>query len=185
VALAALIPALWLAAKSGGEAASVEPRLPALEAPRPDAGPWVERGVAEFEANRLSEALVDFTRALEIERDAGVLLHRADVHRQAGDLPAALVDVERSLKLAPQAGGWCARGNLRWQAGDADAALSDFERAIADDPTYADTWLRRALLLASRGEELRASRDLRRFLELAPQHTFAVDARRMLRGLTD
>jgi tetratricopeptide (TPR) repeat protein len=61
-----------------------------------------------------------------------------------------------------------------------DRALQSFERAVRENPELAEGYYYRALARRALGRADEAEADLRRFLDLAPDHAKAADARAML-----
>lgn len=68
------------------------------------------------------------------------------------------------------------------QDGRSDGVEALLDAAIAADPMLAEAWYERGMLAAERGDTEAAARDLRKYLELAPNGNHAADAREMLRS---
>nr|WSX74988.1 tetratricopeptide repeat protein [Streptomyces sp. NBC_00899] len=130
-------------------------------------------------AGRHSQALADYTTALDLDPDlTRAYFGRGETHRLAGSYDAALADFDRSLDLDPaDAVTLASRGETYHSLQRYDAALADFDRALHLDPD--NDWI-----IANRGETHRlagnhdaALADFDRALHLDPTYAWAVTNR--------
>lgn len=67
---------------------------------------------------------------------------------------------------------------------DLDGALAQFDRAVEENPDLPDAYYYRGLVNLGKGNNEQAAADLTKFLELAPDHAKASEAREFLKYLT-
>ena len=95
----------------------------------------------------------------------------ADAERYMAQLPAGeTLNVETVLNA----------GIKLYNEGNLDAALVQFERAVQENPGAAEPYYYRGLVHIARERSEQAAADFRKFLELAPQHEKAAEAREFL-----
>lgn len=100
------------------------------------------RGVIHRQLQDTSQALQDFTTALQVEPTyISALQNRASVRRGLGDWKGALQDLTHVIDLEPQTGKWyCQRGQL-WLGQEATVqAQQDFQRCLALDPSLQERY---------------------------------------------
>jgi tetratricopeptide (TPR) repeat protein len=95
------------------------------------------RGVLFRQLQDNSQALQDFTMALQIEPTyISALQNRASVRRALGDWQGALHDLTQVIGLEPQIGKWyCQRGQVWFRQEATAEARQDFQRCLALDPS--------------------------------------------------
>jgi tetratricopeptide (TPR) repeat protein len=106
---------------------------------KPEARACHERGVARYHKEEFSEAVAEFTRAIELDPSiAWAFNDRGLAHLQRGDLESALADLTRGLSLDPApAWAWHGRGCVHSRMNRKEAAVKDFTEAIRRDPSVA------------------------------------------------
>jgi len=114
-------------------------------------------------AGRLDEAIADYTRALEVQRDIDVYLTRGALQEAKGDLAAAAAGYEDGLA---QLGGAVtlrlALIRVETARGGYEPALQLIDKELREVPVKTEWYLRRAKVLeaAGRTEESRQALDL-------------------------
>jgi tetratricopeptide (TPR) repeat protein len=166
-------------------AASPIAALPAVTAVPDTALAWFERG-CQLDADEatLSDAIDAYRRALALDPTlADAHCNLGTVHYNRGDRQAARAAYEAALERCPshrEANFNLA--NLLEEAGRREAAIHHYKRAVAADPCFADAHLNLALLYEKIGIPRRGREHWRRYLQLAPDGTWADVARQRLRG---
>jgi tetratricopeptide (TPR) repeat protein len=158
---------------------------------------WNCLGTARHAAGRLDDAIVDYGRAIEIDRTfvhalsnrALAHVHRADRLAAAGRQAdaesarqAALKDYDHAIAADPAAAlPRNGRGALRMAAGAVEDALADFNEAVRIDPLFGDALVNRAIARRTLGDADGALRDLDLCIEKHPNHVAALQQRSTLR----
>ncbi|MFI1308453.1 tetratricopeptide repeat protein [Streptomyces sioyaensis] len=139
---------------------------------------YILRGWEYRTAGNYTQALADYTSALDHEQTARAFRGRGETYRLASRNEEALVDFDRAIALEPTI-AWAieSRGQTYNAMGRYEEALADYNRAIALDPDSAWTFASRAEThrLATRHEE--ALTDFNRAIELEPDHAWALASR--------
>lgn len=85
-----------------------------------------------------SQAIKDYTRAIEIKPDSDLYAHRAWCTQKIGQNRTALIDYDKALELNDKnAIAYKRRGTLRMKLGDYQGALGDFNQVLIIDPEAA------------------------------------------------
>ncbi|MCX6835706.1 MAG: tetratricopeptide repeat protein [candidate division Zixibacteria bacterium] len=119
------------------------------------------RGRAHFEAGQFSQAIIDFTDAIELD-DSNFFyyLFRGLSYARTARFQPALLDIDRAFALdSANALVRFARGTLYYMTGQPHEALTDFTAALADSVTY-QTYAMRALTYISLEDFDKASSDM-------------------------
>ncbi len=138
-----------------------------------DAAAYCARGGALWYSGRVTEALADHSRALEIcPDDIGALLERGQILAETGEHDKALGDLARALQLIlhsqVQDAGWLrkveaytrnGRGLALAGMGEIELAFREFESSIALCPDNAWVYFNRALVNDRLGELEKAKSD--------------------------
>ena len=175
-------------------AASDAAGRPVAELPAvPPTGPasaleWFERGCQlDVESATLPEAIEAYRRAIELEptlADAHCNLGTAHYNRGERDLARTAYEAALEQYAAHREANFNL-ANLLEEAGRREAAIHHYKRAVAADPCFADAHLNLALLYEKIGIPRRGREHWRRYLQLAPEGTWAEVARQRLREGTD
>ena len=136
----------------------------------PHSGFYNKRGITYTDLEDYPAALVDYTRAIEMDpQDAEAYYHRAVIYTKQQDHPAALADFTAAINLDPQSGAaYNHRGVAYADQGDTSAALDDFNRAIDLDPQNSEAWYNRGLVLATLSQTRQASDAFDKALAINP-----------------
>ena len=123
---------------------------------KPDAFAYSKRGQIYDAMNNPEQAIIEYTKAIEIapaaERE-GYLFNRALTYDDLKKYGPALADLTLAIKLSPNDPlnhKW--RGIIRGKTGDFDAGLKDLNRAIALNPD-ANTYYHRGKLYEKMGKQ--------------------------------
>jgi Tfp pilus assembly protein PilF len=131
---------------------------------------YTNRGNAYVGAGRLSQALDDSTRAVELSPDRAKARHnRALVYVHLGQLGPALDDCNRAIELDPGlAKAYGTRGEIYLRLGQLPQALDDCTRAIELRPDQPEPYNNRGLVHVRMGKMQEAEEDFTRAIRLAP-----------------
>jgi serine/threonine-protein kinase len=130
-----------------------------------------QRGDLHRQANRLQQAIADYTQVLALNpQERHALLWRALLWDQAGEIERALADYTQLLQLEPdpQTRLW-ALNNRGWayaQQGDFAAAIRDYTQVLERDPSHIKAHCNRALARAAVGDWQGACQDFQTALQL-------------------
>src|SRR5262245_45779566 len=149
---------------------------------------WFERGCQlDVESATLPEAIEAYRRAVELEPTlADAHCNLGTAHYNRGEREPARAAYEAALQHYPahrEANFNLA--NLLEEAGRREAAIHHYKRAVAADPCFGDAHLNLALPYEKIGIPRRGREHWRRYLQLAPDGTWAEVARQRLRESTD
>src|SRR5262249_53256550 len=139
-------------------------------------GDFLQTGNAHFLAQRYTEAIAAYTRAIEAApRDASAYKHRGLAHAKLGHVQQAYEDLNKAIALEPQdAIAYNQRGIASFAAGNVQAALKDFSKTIELQPQLAEAYNNRGIMARTLGDYRQAGKDFERAsqlgMELAHQH---------------
>jgi Tfp pilus assembly protein PilF/predicted secreted protein len=107
-----------------------------------------------------------------------------EIALRKGDRAAARAEFERAIALYPRYADLpVGIGEIYVANGLSGEAVAYFELAARIKPDWPDPWLRLGRARLDLGDAEGAARDLRRYLELAPDAANAEDVRKLLEGL--
>ena len=126
-----------------------------------DAQAYNTRGAAFAKTGHFSEAIADFTKAIQLQPDfAAAMTNRALAYRQTNRNDAALADFNRAIAANPSYGpAYLGRGNLERAQGSFDQALADLDQAIRFAPESAEALHARGLIRQRQGNHQAAISD--------------------------
>jgi Flp pilus assembly protein TadD len=95
---------------------------------------------AKYNAGDYSSAIIDCTRAIEIEpNNFGSYYNRGGAEFNLGQYEAAMNDYNQAIKLNPNdADSYSNRGVVKGKLGDRSAAMADYNRALQINPNHPD-----------------------------------------------
>lgn len=169
-----------------GDMKSAAGDLDALIAARPTHAPaYNNRGLMRRKAGDPSGALADFDRALSLNPEYAVAAYnRGCLKSLMEDLPGAILDFTLAAHLNPNdLMAWYNRGSAYLDMGEPSSARPDFERCVSIDGNHGPSHLGLALCARAAGRKEEAVREFRSFLQLAPTHPLAAQAREWLAEL--
>jgi predicted O-linked N-acetylglucosamine transferase (SPINDLY family) len=139
---------------------------------------YFDRGLALFQARRLSDAAAAFQRCLDTDPSfAEAAANLGETLRRMGRLSESLKSHERALALNPRlAAAELGRGLTLLDLGDVGGALQSLTRATDLDPTFVEAQRARARILELQGDRAAAISCLRTAVRLRPQRVDALYA---------
>ena len=176
------IASTYLAEKNPAQAVAVLERALALDAQNLDLKRELARALYESGNRDRSIAMLEEivastqdTASLKLLIDLLVLGGReADAQKYMAQLPAGeKVSVDTVLNA----------GIKFYNEGKLDQALAQFDRAVQENADAPEPYYYRGLVHLAGGRNPQAAADLKKFLELAPQHDKAAEAREFLKHL--
>jgi len=139
----------------------------------------------DAELGNTDRALTDLKKVLESKPDDPQVLQLViDLLVRAGREKEAqqyIAKLPAGTKLDPNA--YLNMGIKAFNEGEMDKAFESFDRAVKDNPELADGYYYRGLVWMNRGKKAEAKADLEKFLQLAPDHRYAADAKEFLKSL--
>jgi Tfp pilus assembly protein PilF len=114
--------------------------------PKPDpATSSYNLGVDASKAGKYDEAILYYTKSIEIEPDLlSAYFNRGSAYNALRDHDRALADYTRVIQLNPRfIKAYINRGNIYHDRDDQPRAIADYTKAIQLDPTYTDAWFNR------------------------------------------
>ena len=129
--------------------------------------------------NRWDEAIVEFTRAIELNpKDAEAYNNRGLIYQDKGDYDRALADFSRAIEIDPKGGEvYVNRGFVYHIKGDYDKALADYTRAIELNPKDAKAYSYRGDTCIKKGRYDDAIADCSKAIGLEPNYVKAYQFR--------
>ncbi|MDO9530397.1 MAG: tetratricopeptide repeat protein [Syntrophales bacterium] len=136
---------------------------------------WFERGLYFCEFQLYNEAIVAFTKTLEITpRYAGAYYNRGTAWAMKGDYDRAIVDFNRALEIDPRCAKAYYNRGIAWaDKGDFNRAIADYTKALEIDPRYANAYNTRGYAWGKKGDIDRAIADYTKALEIDPRDAVA------------
>ncbi len=133
---------------------------------------WIDRCQAQLALAKLSEAMADCRRAVELEpENSNAYLRLADVKAAStpADYSSALEDYAKSIALNPRNGmAYNNRGVTRNSLKDYKGALADYNMAIELEPSDSRAYLNRGETLFLLGQRELACANFRQGRALKP-----------------
>jgi len=128
-------------------------------------------GALLFREGRVSEAIVHFRKAVEIDAEQPEpQANLGNALLQNGDVDEAIAQYDKALRIKPNyAEVHYNLGNALLRKGRADEAIGQYENAIALKPDYADVHNNLGIILFQEGEVDQAIAHYQRALEINPQ----------------
>jgi tetratricopeptide (TPR) repeat protein len=131
----------------------------------------VNGGIEKGKEGDLDGAIVDFTRAIELNpKDDAPYYNRAQAKRLKKDAAGAIADYTRAIELgSANPAAYNNRGNARAENNDRDGAIADYTRAIELKPDYARAYYNRAVAKQVKGDATGAKADFKTAEKLDPE----------------
>jgi tetratricopeptide (TPR) repeat protein len=137
------------------------------------------RGNAYYNLGQYSQAISDYTRAIELNPEyAKAYCHRGVVYRKLGNLDQAISEYIKAIELNPKyAAAYNNRGNAYSDLGQYPKAICNFTRAIELNPKYAAAYYSRGVAYGNLGQYNQAISDYTRAIELDAKYAMAYNNR--------
>jgi tetratricopeptide (TPR) repeat protein len=128
------------------------------------------RGTIYSKSGKLTEAISDFNKAIELNpKDAVAYNNRGNAYGKSGKLTEAILDFNKAIELNPKYDeAHNNRGNAYSDSGKLTEAISDYNKAIELNPKDAEAYGNRGLANAKLGKKEDAKTDLRKAMQLNP-----------------
>jgi tetratricopeptide (TPR) repeat protein len=150
-------------------------------APQPkDAEAYLKRGYERWRNGELAAAIVDLSRAIELNPKLADAYYARGLARNAnGDSKGAISDYNQAIELDPKnVQVYNDRGIARRRSGDIDGAIADYSRAIEIDPKGGKgAYFNRAIAKEVKRDPNGALDDYSRVIELDPKNANALNNR--------
>jgi tetratricopeptide (TPR) repeat protein len=133
--------------------------------------PYLNRGLAYQFSGDLEQAIADYTRAIEADRNlAEAYINRGNIYAYTGRPDLALSDYDKAIEIDPRSAvAYTNRGLARHSKGRIEEALSDYNRAIEISPNSADVYSNRGNIYLSKGDFDRAISDYDEAIKIKPR----------------
>jgi len=134
---------------------------------------WMEKGLCLFEEEQYEQAVEAFEFALAIEEDwEPAMVHLASALFNAGRYSEAIDVYNRLLEGDCSVAAFhCSLGECYEQMEEMERAEAFFRHALQLDPEYGDARLGLCVVLESRGEHLKALREVENAVGLHPENS--------------
>lgn len=134
--------------------------------------PYLNRGGAYRDKGNYQEAIVDFSKAIELNsKDERAYNNRGVVYRDKGEYQAAVADFTRAIELnTSNVDAYDNRGAVYGRLSKYQEAISDFTRAISINPKHASAYNDRGISFLAMGNYQEALVDLKKAVELNPSN---------------
>lgn len=136
---------------------------------------WRDRGKTYAEEGDLLNALLCFSKAIELDPDStGALSGRGNSFRELGRYEEALKDLDRAVSLDPSFGdALYNRGLLYDEMKMSEEAISDYTKAISLDPDDIKSLNNRGVTYGNMGRYVEAIEDFNAIISIDPDSFFA------------
>ena len=142
----------------------------------------LNRAVTYMRSKQWRKAVDDFNAYLNLAPDGGALgnvfndisvalWELSKETNESGLLREALAALDRAIELRKTPSNLSNRGNFYLQIGEKEKALADFNETLKLQDRYIRAWALRGQLYLRLGDHAQAARDLRRAVDLDPEHT--------------
>jgi len=122
------------------------------------AGIYNNRGVAYGSKGEYDKAILDCTKAIEIDPRFGLAYcNRGAAYYEKGEYDQAILDYTKAIEIDPRyAKAYNNRGVAYGAKGKDDCAMLDYDKAIKIDPKFAQAYCNRGADYSAKGEHERA-----------------------------
>ena len=131
---------------------------------------YYHRGLAHQRMNLLDEAIADFTKAIELDKDdADAYFHRAQIYYNNLEWDKTLSDLNRAIRLNPDySEAYYGLGMINEQIGEWEKAIDDFSAVIEREPNNALAYFHRGINRTRNKSNASAREDFKKAIELIP-----------------
>jgi len=140
---------------------------------------WFEEGLAKSKGGDYSQAIADFTVALDIAPEyTDAYIQRGIAWDKQEDFDRAIPDYDQALNLDPDAEKVYIYRGIAWdKKGDYDQAIADYNEALKRTPDNAKVLKYRGFAWDKKGDYTQAIEDYTKAIELDPQFAEAYNYR--------
>jgi len=131
---------------------------------------WFWKGVEARDEEKYEQAIIYFTKAIEIDSQKSSTWHnRAYVKDALQNFQEAIFDYDEAIKIDPKkASSWDARGSSKVSLGNYEDGILDYNEAIRLNPKYADAFNNRGYTKNQLQKYNEAILDLNKAVSLSP-----------------
>lgn len=134
------------------------------------ASAYYNRGITFSENKEHDEAILEYTRAVEINPNFGEAYdNRGNTYTEKGELDSAISDYTKAIEIDPiDSGAYLNRGNCYLKEGKYEQAFSDYTNALNIRPEFADAFFGRGTIHLRKEEYNSAISDYTNAITLKP-----------------
>ena len=144
-----------------------------------DANFYFNRGLTYSNQGDLTQAIVDYTKAIEINPNyAGAYNNRGNIYFRQTNFGLANSDYSKAIEIDPNNEfAHRNRGNIYFRKGNYDKAIADYTKAIEINPNSAKTYRNRGNVYFSHGNYDKAIIDYDKAIEIDPNYADAYNSK--------
>jgi tetratricopeptide (TPR) repeat protein/S1-C subfamily serine protease len=138
---------------------------------QPEAYIYVNRGIVKSDLGNNQEAIIDFDRAIAINRQyASAYYSRGVAKATLGNNQEAIINFDRAIAISPQhAKAYYNRGVAKYMLGNNQEAIIDYDRAIIINSEFVEAYYNRGIAKAKLGNKQEAIIDFDRAIAINPK----------------
>ena len=146
------------------------------------ARPYTNRGRVYAQEGKMTQALADYNKAIEIYSNyEGVYYNRGNAYRAQGQLTQALADYNKAIEINPKyADAYNNRGGIYDKEGNFIQAISDYSKAIAINLQSAEGYYNRGTTYMKQGNLIQAMSDYNKAIAINPDYAHAYNNRGLI-----
>ncbi|MEH2128784.1 tetratricopeptide repeat protein [Nostoc sp.] len=145
---------------------------------------YIKMGDEYFEKGEYTNAIINYTNALEVNNHINLYYKRGLAHYQIGDYEAAIADYSQAIQInLHDAKSYNKRGLALYQLGRLEEAINDYTQAIRINPNVAVTYKNRAEARSHVGDNQGAIEDYTQAIKINPHYADAYKNRGITRYL--
>jgi tetratricopeptide (TPR) repeat protein len=150
---------------------NIHPKIQQLDKNGLVAGIYSSRGSVYGQSGKLTEAISDCTKAIELNpKSAVAYCNRANAYSKLGKLSEAISDCTKAIELDPKSAvAYCGRGTNYRKAGKLTEAISDLSKAIEVNPKFVMAYINRGAAYIKAGQLDKSISDCNKAIELNPK----------------
>ena len=135
------------------------------------ARPYNNRGNAYDKMGKITQALSDYNKALEIDPQFHEAYHnRGLIYYNRGDLTQALSDYNKAIEFNPKlVEAYGNRGVIYYKQGDYTKAMADYNKTIELNPNVAEAYYNRGAIYDKANDFSQAVLDYNKAIEIDPK----------------
>lgn len=136
---------------------------------------YINRGHFYFENNFGDEAIKDFSKAIELNKDyTNAYYDRGIAYYVKGNLNAAIKDYDKAIELNPNyTQAYNNRGIAYKDKGNPDEAIKNYDKVIELNPNFSEAFVNRGMVYNDKGNFEEAIKNYSKAIELSPNFTKA------------
>ncbi|MDZ7967396.1 MAG: tetratricopeptide repeat protein [Nostoc sp. DedSLP03] len=145
---------------------------------------YIKKGDEYVRKGEYTNAIINYTQALELNNNISLYYKRGLAHYQIGDYEAAIADYSQAIQInIHDAKSYNQRGLALYQLGRLEEAINDYTQAIRINPNIAVTYKNRAEARSHVGDNQGAIEDYTQAIKINPHYADAYKNRGITRYL--